>query len=53
LILAEWDRNKQREERWAKISESRYNRWYKREKGEGILEYLKKGWAEGRWGRIG
>jgi len=47
-----WDRNKQREERWASISESRYNKWYKRVKGEGISEYLKKGWAESRWGRI-
>jgi len=47
--VEEWDRNKQRQERWAKISESRHNKWYKRVKGEGIPEYLKKSWVESRW----
>lgn len=31
---------------------SRYNKWYKYVKGEGILEYLKKGCKEEKWKRI-
>jgi len=50
--LEEWDKIKQREERWRKIGESRYNKWYKMVKGEGTPGYLKKGWAESRWRRI-
>lgn len=42
----------QKEERWEKIRESRYNRWYGEWKGEGIPEYLKRGWGESRWRRI-
>lgn len=34
------DKKKQREERWKKIAESRYNSWYKRVKEEGIPNYL-------------
>jgi len=39
--VEDWDRNKQREER-AKISESGYNKWYKRVKGEGNIGIFKK-----------
>jgi hypothetical protein len=48
----ERDKARQRKERWERIGESKYNRWYKEIKGEGIPEYLKKGWGESRWGRI-
>jgi len=34
--LEECDRKEQREERWRKIRNSRYNKWYKRVKKEGI-----------------
>lgn len=33
-------------ERWERISGSRYNRWYKMVKNEGIPDYLKKGGGE-------
>ncbi|XP_053989994.1 uncharacterized protein LOC128882420 [Hylaeus volcanicus] len=39
----------QREERWRKIMESRYNTWYKMIKGEQVPRYLKKNWEEMRW----
>jgi len=42
----------QRGERKRKINESRYNRWHKEIKEEGIPEYLKKGWGEKRWRRV-
>lgn len=51
----EWERGereRQRRERWEKIRESRYNRWYREIKGEGIPGYLKKGWGESRWRRV-
>lgn len=38
----------QREERWEKIGESKYNKWYKRVKEEGVPGYLKKSWGEKR-----
>jgi len=50
--VEEMDRRKQREERWEKIRESRYNKWYMRVRSEGIPEYLKKGWTESRWRRV-
>jgi len=50
--LEECDRKEQKEERWGKIKNSKYNKWYKRIKGEGIPGYLKKGWTEDRWRRI-
>jgi len=37
------DRNNLREERWERIRDSRFNRWYKRVKGRKIPGYLKKG----------
>ena len=46
------DRELQRVERWERIRESRYNRWYKEVKEEGVLSYLKKGWGESRWKRV-
>lgn len=39
----------QEKERGIKIGKSRYNRWYKKVRGEEIPEYLKKWWAEKRW----
>lgn len=45
------DKEKQREERWKRIRELKYNRWYKEIKGERVPEYLKKGWRESRWKR--
>jgi len=38
--------------RWEEIKESRYNIWYKEIKGQGLPEYLKKGWGESRVRRI-
>jgi len=45
-------KEKQRRERREKIERSKFNRWYKEVKGEGIPEYLKKGWGESRWKRV-
>lgn len=42
------EREKQRGKRWEKIRESKYNRWYKKVKEEGIPEYLKKGWGKSK-----
>ena len=42
------ERAEQRAERWGRIRESKGNRWYRVVKGEGIPEYLQKG-----WGRVG
>jgi len=39
-------------ERWEKIKNSRYNRWYGRMKGKGVPEYLKRRWKEERWQRV-
>lgn len=38
--LEQKDLEDQRKERWGRISESRYNKWYKMIKGAGIPEYL-------------
>lgn len=51
-IILEKDIEVQKEERRIRIEESKYNRWYKRIRGKGIPEYLRKGWAEVRWRRI-
>lgn len=37
------EKEKQREGRWERIRESKYSKWYKEVKGEGIPEHLKKG----------
>ncbi|XP_067208521.1 golgin subfamily A member 6-like protein 26 [Linepithema humile] len=42
------DREEQRKERWERIKESRFNRWYRKVKGEGIPGYLKREWGESR-----
>lgn len=42
----------QRKERWEKINESTYNKWYEMIKNEGIPGYLKKNWGESRWRRL-
>ncbi|CAK9801077.1 Retrovirus-related Pol polyprotein from type-1 retrotransposable element R2 (Fragment) [Anthophora plagiata] len=39
----------QEEERWKRIRESKYNKWYKMVKGVGVPGYLKKVWEEKRW----
>lgn len=41
-------RERDRRERWRRIMDSRYNKWYKEIKGEEIPGYLKKGWGRGR-----
>lgn len=46
------DRSMEEEERWNRIGDSRYGKWYKFAKGEGIPGYLKKGWVESRWQRM-
>jgi len=46
------DKEEQRLEREGRIRDSRYNRWYKMIKEEGVPEYLKKGWGESRWRRV-
>lgn len=46
------EKDRQRKERWEKIKESKYNRWYKEVKGERIPRYLKKGWGESRWRKV-
>ncbi|XP_024868799.1 calcium-binding and coiled-coil domain-containing protein 2-like [Temnothorax curvispinosus] len=46
--MVKWEREVQRAERWERIKESRYSKWYKKVKKEGIPEYLKKGWGESR-----
>jgi hypothetical protein len=44
--LMKKDKEGQRKERWEKIREARYNRWYKEIKEEGVPDYLKIGWGE-------
>lgn len=39
-------------EKWSRIEKSKSNKWYQKIKKEGIPEYLKKGWAEGKWRRV-
>lgn len=46
------DKKNQRKERWERINNSEFNKWYKRIKGERVPGYLKKGWRESRWRRI-
>lgn len=50
--LEKRDKERQRRERWEKIGESNYNRWYKVIKKEEVPEYLRKGWRESRWKRV-
>lgn len=49
-------REKDWRERWEKIKESKFNKWYKEVKGKGIPEYLKKSWGKvggERWQGLG
>ena len=39
-------------ERWERIRDSRYNRWYGMVKGVGVPGYMKRGWGESRWIRV-
>lgn len=41
--IEEKDREEQRKERWNKILGSRYNKWYRKVKGEGISGIFEKG----------
>lgn len=47
--MVEREKVLQREERWKRIKESRYNRWYREVKRERIPEYLRTGWGKKRW----
>lgn len=42
----------QNEERWERIRNGNFSRFYKWVKGEGVPEYLEKGWGESRWRRV-
>jgi len=44
------DKERQREERWERISNAKFNKWYGWIKGEGIPEYLKR--VGGKWKRV-
>jgi len=46
------DSERQKEERWERIRKARFSKWYGWVKGEGIPEYLEKGWGENRWKRV-
>jgi len=46
------ERKLQEKERWEKIRESKFNKWYGKVKGKGVPEYLRKGWSEERWQRV-
>lgn len=46
------EKDRHRRERWEEMKGSKYNRWYKEVKGEGIPRYLKKGWRESKWRRV-
>ncbi|XP_071650744.1 uncharacterized protein [Temnothorax longispinosus] len=50
--LEKKERDKERQERMEKIVGSKYNRWYKSIRKDGIPDYLMKGWEEARWNRI-
>lgn len=51
-VLEEKKKNKQKMERMNRIRNSKYNKWYKRIRTEGIPEYLKRGSTKGKWKRI-
>ena len=51
-IIDRSEKEKQKKMRWEKIENAKYNKWYGRIKGEGIPEYLKKGWTEDKWSRV-
>lgn len=45
-------KRRQKEEKWKRIKELKFNGWYKVVKREGISEYLEKGWGESTWSRV-
>ncbi|XP_070527737.1 golgin subfamily A member 6-like protein 22 [Cardiocondyla obscurior] len=47
------DKELQRKERWEKIRMGKCNKDYGKIKEEGVPEYLKKGWKEEKWQRVG
>ncbi|XP_070530007.1 golgin subfamily A member 6-like protein 22 [Cardiocondyla obscurior] len=47
------DKELQRKERWEKIRMGKFNKDYGKIKEEGVPEYLKKGWKEEKWQRVG
>ncbi|XP_070525967.1 nucleolar protein 58-like [Cardiocondyla obscurior] len=47
------DKELQRKERWEKIRMGKFNKDYGKIKKEGVPEYLKKGWKEEKWQRVG
>lgn len=49
--VMERERRVQRDTRWEMIRGSKFNKWCRRVKGEGVPGYLKKGWGESRWQR--
>lgn len=51
-FLVEKEKSLQREERWKRIRETEYNKWYEKVKGMGVPGYLKRGWEEDRWQRV-
>lgn len=46
------ERRWQEDERWEKIRNSRFNRWYGRVKGREVPKYLMSNWGEERWQRV-
>ncbi|XP_051169309.1 uncharacterized protein LOC127286774 [Leptopilina boulardi] len=50
-LLEGWGR-KHKEERWEKIVNSRYNKWYRAVRGEGMPSYLGKMKKYARWNRV-
>ncbi|XP_043263555.1 LOW QUALITY PROTEIN: uncharacterized protein LOC122403853 [Colletes gigas] len=48
----EEDGRRQEEERWGKIVQSRYNRWYREMVVRELPRYLRTGWGEVRYGRL-
>ena len=50
--LVRREKKLQEAERWERIRESKFNRWYGAIKGVGVPGYLKKGWGECRWRRV-
>ncbi|TGZ50923.1 hypothetical protein DBV15_12006 [Temnothorax longispinosus] len=46
------EKAKQKQERMEKIVDSKYNRWYKFIRKDGIPGYLEKNWEEERWSRF-
>lgn len=46
------EKGEQKRERWERIINSEYNKWYKKIKGVRVPKHLKKGWGESKWRRV-